>query len=179
MTESFAWRVPVTVSDLPPDGKEFELVPDESAREELARQAGVLAVPKLVARLNVRPEGRAGAAVDGTLEATVRQMCVVSLEPFDNPVQETVSLRFASPETLPVDTAPVVEVGGEDPPEPLVDGKLDLASVIGEFLTLSVDPYPRRPGAVFAPPGEDSAGKETSAFAALAKLKLDKNVKKQ
>jgi hypothetical protein len=80
---------------------------------------------------------------------------------------------------LPPDSSPVVEVGGEDPPEPLVDGKLDLAPVIAEFLTLSVDPYPRRPGAVFSPPGEDAAGTESSAFEALANLKIDKNVKKQ
>jgi uncharacterized metal-binding protein YceD (DUF177 family) len=179
MPEEYAWRVPVTVSDLPPDGKEFELKPDEAAREALARQAAVLAVPRLVARLNVRPDGSAGAAVEGTLEATVRQMCVVSLEPFDNPVEEKISLRFAAPETLPTDTSQVVEVGGEDPPEPIMDGKLDLASVIGEFLTLAVDPYPRRPGAVFAASSPGDANKESSAFAALAKLKLDKNVKKQ
>jgi uncharacterized metal-binding protein YceD (DUF177 family) len=169
----------VTASDLPPDGKEIELVPDDAAREVRARHAGVLAVPKLVERLQVRPQGRAGASVDGTLEAVVRQNCVVTLEPFDNPVAETVSLRFAPPEFLPEDESAVVEVGGEDPPEPLVDGKLDLASVIAEFLALSVDPYPRRPGAVFASSGDEAEAKKASAFAALAKLKLDKNVKKQ
>jgi uncharacterized metal-binding protein YceD (DUF177 family) len=179
MPEDFPWHFPVTVSDLPPDGKEFELMPDEAARDALARHAGVLAVPKLVARLTVRPQGRAGATVDGTLEAVVRQNCVVSLEPFDNPVAETVSLRFAPPEALPKDATVVVEVGGEDPPEPLINGKLDLATVISEFLTLSVDPYPRRPGAVFAAAGDNTAAEETSAFAALAKLKLDKDVKKQ
>ena len=179
MDDNFVWQFSVTVSDLPAGGTEFELVPDESVRAMLARQAGVLAVTKLIARVNVRPEGRAGAVVEGTLEAIVRQNCVVSLEPFDNRIEEKISLRFDSTQNVTVDSPQVVEVGGEDPPEPLVDGKLDLASVVAEFLTLSEDPYPRHPGAVFSPPSTDDADKESSAFAALAKLKHDKDVKKQ
>jgi hypothetical protein len=177
--EEFTWKFKVTLSDLPPGGAEFELVPDEAVREMLAQRAGVLAVPRLVARLHVRPEGKSGAAVDGTLEATVRQTCVVSLEPFENQIEEPISLRFAPAERLDTDAPQVIEVGGEDPPEPLFDGKLDLAEVVAEFLTLSVDPYPRRPGVEFVPPGEGDAGKELSAFSALEKLKLDKNGKKQ
>lgn len=179
MADDVDWRFSVTVSDLPPGGTEFEMVPDESARSILARRSGVLAVPKLLARVNVRPEGRSAALVEGTLEATVRQICVVSLEPFDNRIEEAISLRFAPGEISASETPQVIEVGAEDPPEPLINGKLDLASVIAEFLTLSVDPYPRRPGAVFSPPGADDSDKESSAFAALAKLKLDKDVKKQ
>jgi uncharacterized metal-binding protein YceD (DUF177 family) len=179
MDDKFAWQFSVTVTDLPANGAEFELIPDESERATLALQAGVLAVPSLVARVNVRPEGRTGAAVDGTLEATVRQTCVVSLEPFDNDIEERISLRFDATRNSIADSPQVAEVGVEDPPEPLVDGKLDLASVVAEFLTLSVDPYPRRPGAVFSPPSTGDADKESSAFAALAKLKHDKDVKKQ
>ena len=179
MDDNFAWQFSVTVSDLPAGGAEFELVPGEPERATLALQAGVLAVPSLVARVNVRPEGRTGAAVEGILEATVRQVCVVSLEPFDNHIEERISLRFDATKNMMTDSSHVVEVGVEDPPEPLVDGKLDLASVVAEFLTLSVDPYPRRPGAVFSPPSTGDADKESSAFAALAKLKHDKDVKKQ
>ena len=56
-----------------------------------------------------------------------------------------------------------------DPPEPIVDGAIDLGGITLEFLALALDPYPRKPGASF----ESSAGDTgiESPFAALAKLK--------
>lgn len=177
MTAELNWREPVTISDLPPHGKDYELVPDAGARAELAERAGVLAVPKLVAKLKVLPQGKAGAAVEGSLQATVTQTCVVTLEPFDNHIEETISLLF-EPEAAIAARGPITEeIVGEDPPEPIVDGAIDLATVVAEFLTLSVDPYPRKPGAVFEAPAEGN--QEASPFAALAKLKPGQGGKKQ
>jgi uncharacterized metal-binding protein YceD (DUF177 family) len=171
MSDDLNWRVLVTVSDLPPAGTEYELVPDASVRASLARRAGVPAVVKLIARLKVAPAGR-GVTVDGLLDAVVRQNCVVSLEPFDNNINETISLRFQPASDVELRVQQVEEIVGEDPPEPLVDGKLDLAEVVAEFLILSVDPYPRRPGVEFSAPAErEDEAKEASPFAALAKLK--------
>lgn len=179
MNDKLQWKHSVTVSDLPPTGAEFELVADEAARKSLAERAGVPAVVDLTARLRVAPAGK-GVTVEGPLEAVVRQNCVVTLEPFDNRVHEDVSLRF-EPGARAADRTPhVEEILGEEPPEPLVDGKIDLAEVVAEFLTLSIDPYPRRPGAVFSPPqAPDDDEKEQSPFAALAKLKPAMNTKKK
>jgi hypothetical protein len=59
----------------------------------------------------------------------------------------------------------------DDPPETIRDGIIDLGAVATEFLVLGLDPYPRKPGAVFdAPPAGDPAG---HPFAALAALKKD------
>ena len=55
------------------------------------------------------------------------------------------------------------------PPEPIVDGRLDLGALATEFLILGIDPYPRKPGAVFEAPS--SADRDATAFAALAALK--------
>jgi uncharacterized metal-binding protein YceD (DUF177 family) len=145
-------------------------LPTAAEREVLARHAGVNAVPALAAKLHVIPDGSGGASVEGVLRGSVTQTCVVTLEEFDNPVEETISLRFAPPETIDGDPDGLIEVGDDDPPDPLVNGAVDLAAVVGEFLTLAVDPYPRKPGAVFESPAEPSAGKE-SPFAALEKLK--------
>jgi uncharacterized metal-binding protein YceD (DUF177 family) len=170
MTEA-AWTFPVVVDDLPDEGEKFELVPDETARADLAKSADVLAVPSLVARVEVRPDGRGGADVEGTLDAAVRQNCVVTLEPFDNKIDERIFVRFAPPGSLvPADERPA-ELGEEDPPDEIVNGTIDLAAVVTEFLALAVDPYPRKPGAVFAPPESARAEKEPSPFAALEKLK--------
>ena len=58
---------------------------------------------------------------------------------------------------------------GDEPPEALVDGTADLGPVLADVLVLGIDRYPRKPGAVFAPPAEAGAG--DSPFAVLAKLK--------
>lgn len=179
MNTELNWREPITISDLPPQGKEYELVPDLAARAELAEQAGVLAVPKLIAKLDVRPQGKAGAEVRGLLQATVRQNCVVTLEPFDNYIEERISLLFEPAEAIAVRGPVSEEIAGDDPPEPIVGGVIDLAALVAEFLTLSVDPYPRKPGAEFRAPAEEDEGKEASPFAALAKLKPGQNGKKQ
>ena len=58
----------------------------------------------------------------------------------------------------------------EDPPEALRDGVIDLGAVATEFLLLGIDPYPRKPGAVFdAPPAGDPASHPFAALAALKK----------
>ena len=53
--------------------------------------------------------------------------------------------------------------------EPLVDGTADVGAVATQFFLLGIDPYPRKPGAVFSGPAEDRAA--DSPFASLARLK--------
>ena len=65
----------------------------------------------------------------------------------------------------------VIDPDAPDGPEPLVNGAADLGAVATEFLLLGIDPYPRKPDAVFdAPegPGQDAGA---NPFAVLAKLK--------
>ena len=168
-----SWSHPVAAAKLPPDGVELTLAPGEEIRAGLARQAGVLAVPVLVAKLKVSSDGHGGAEVEGGLEAVVRQTCVVSLEPFDNRVSEPIGVRF-SPASAARPESGTIDVGLENPPDLLTDGVIDLAAVVAEHLTLAIDPYPRKPGAVFKPPKQDG-DKGESPFAALKKLKPRRN----
>ena len=50
-----------------------------------------------------------------------------------------------------------------------IDGTVDLGALATEFLLLGIDPYPRKPGAVFEPPSTGDPGE--SPFAALAGLR--------
>ena len=52
---------------------------------------------------------------------------------------------------------------------PLVGGVVDLGALATEFLILGLDPYPRKPGAVFEAPQEVKP--DPGPFAALAGLK--------
>jgi uncharacterized metal-binding protein YceD (DUF177 family) len=162
-----AWSHPLTVGDLPEEGAALKLVPNEQERAALARHVGVLAVPALSADLRVRPDGKGGVAIEGDLSATVRQTCVVSLEPFDNAVSEHIDLRFLADGTASALAEDADREG--DPADTIRGGVIDLGALVTEFLALGVDPYPRRPGVAFAPPEPTEEG--ASAFAALAKLK--------
>ncbi|MCT6647115.1 DUF177 domain-containing protein, partial [Enterococcus faecalis] len=56
----------------------------------------------------------------------------------------------------------------EDDVDPIEDGKIDLGQYAVEQLALSLDPFPRKPGAEFVQPEEPA---EISPFAALKALK--------
>ena len=167
------WSVPLAVSDVPETGRHIELVADEGTRAALAGLAGLAALPRLGASFDVTPHGRGGLHVVGRVSATVGQTCVVTLEPVENEIDEAIDLVFAPADasSSPVagDDRGEVQQPDEDAPEPLVGGRIDLGAIATEFLILGIDPYPRRPDAVFRAPaaGDDSA----HPFAALAALK--------
>lgn len=157
----------VSVAEVPAHGLDLRVEPSEAERASLARHLAVLAVPEFSAKLHVAPEGRDGLRVTGTIEATVVQTCGVTLEPFEAPVKEAVDVHF-----VPAGTAvpPAAEDDESyDPPDEIVNGGIDVGALATEFLALGIDPYPRKPGAVFEAPAEDAAA--ASPFSALSRLK--------
>jgi uncharacterized metal-binding protein YceD (DUF177 family) len=115
--------------------------------------------------------------VTGRVRGRVGQTCVVTLEPVENDIDEAIDLIFAPPEQIPT-LAHLIEQAGEsdaeipDPPEPIMDGIVDLGRLATDALLLGIDPYPRKPGAVFELP-EIPPDPEDHPFAALKALKPD------
>ena len=174
MTGSRPWSVPVRLDEVPETGLHVDLEADAAVRTAVATAAGVTDVPRLRAAFDVARHGRDGLRVVGTVSALVRQTCVVTLDPIENEIEESVDLVFVPPSALgPV--AHEVNLGAEalEPPEPLVDGVVDLGPIATEFLILGVDPYPRKPDAVFEPPRNADAG--SHPFAALAALRNERD----
>jgi uncharacterized metal-binding protein YceD (DUF177 family) len=163
------WNVPVRFEDVPEAGLRIDLVADASVRAVLARAAGVEAVPRIEANFDVTRHGRDGLQVRGRVSATVRQACVVTLEPVENEIDEPVDLTFMPPQDGGDVHRREEELGPHDPPEALVNGMVDLGAIAAEFLILGIDPYPRKAGAVFASPAAGDASDHP--FAALAALK--------
>ena len=157
------------VEDVPETGLNIHLCADQSVRERVARIADILALPRLEADFTVTGRGR-GLRVIGEVQATVVQTCVITLEPIENGVAETVDLVF---EPAASSESPNLVRGDGDadsePSEPLHNGCADLGAVATEYLLLGIDPYPRKPGAVFAPPV--AAAAQDGPFAALSVLK--------
>jgi hypothetical protein len=166
------WSVPVAVEDIPESGLHSEIEAPAAARAALAELAGVRELPRLSAVFDLTREG-AMVYVRGQVSARVGQTCVVTLEPIESAVEEAVDLEFTpvaagAPEARPK-TARKRPHRGDEPPEPLVDGTLDLGALATEFLILGIDPYPRKAGAQFAPPKAEDGG--VHPFAALEALK--------
>jgi uncharacterized metal-binding protein YceD (DUF177 family) len=165
------WSVPVAVDEIPETGLHREIEAPASVLAAIAKLASVREVSRLSATFDLTRKG-AGARVEGTVRATVGQTCVVSLEPMETDVEEAIDLRFA-PKTA-AETAAAAAEGhyaetGEEPPEPLLHGRIDLGAIATEFLVLGIDPYPRKPGAEFAAPKVEDGGE--NPFTALEALK--------
>jgi uncharacterized metal-binding protein YceD (DUF177 family) len=170
----FSWMVPVAVAEIEEGGLHLVVTPSEAERDEIARAAALRELPQLTAEFEIMPLSGGEVRVQGRVTATVGQTCVVTLEPMENVVDEPVDLLFA-PSTVIDETASADtdEDSAEDPPEPIVDGRIDLARLAVEFLILGIDPYPRRPGAVFEPV-HSAPDPADHPFARLAALKEPK-----
>ncbi len=158
---------PVVVSDVPPNGLDLTMEADVRERAAVSADFGVPAVQSLRARLHVA-HSSLGLRVTGRVTARVTQICSVSLEPFDSDVDEEVEVDYADASRLP--PAAADGPAGDDSPDPIVDGRIDVGALAAEFLALGLDPYPRKPGAAFA--FDDAAERAAlSPFAGLAGLK--------
>jgi hypothetical protein len=172
------------VTEVPARGLDVTLVADERVRARLAAANGLPGIASAEARLHVSRRGREGVHVDGEVRARATLTCVVSLERFEADIVEPVDVDFEpSREPRPARDAqapgrprrgvrpepePEDEPGMEDldAPDPIIDGRIDLGALAEEFLTLGIDPYPRKPGVAFAEPAEPPA--RENPFAKLA-----------
>ena len=169
------WSFPVLVSQLPDAGLHQVLETTPAQRGLLAAAAGVTAVLKAEASFDVTPEAGGRVHVTGTVRARVEQICVVSLDPVQNDVEEPIEVTFVPAEQISATPKSVQKEQGDeaeipDPPEAIVNGAIDLGQIATEFLVLGIDPYPRKPGVAFEST-ETPADPDEHPFAALRALK--------
>lgn len=169
---------PIRVEVIRQRGTEVTVRAESQQFAAIARLLGLASLESLEARYLLSRNGDR-VKLEGRIAARLHQTCVVTLDPFPVQLNVPVKLDFA-PETeaeaasrrAERDDAEIdieVLLNEDDPPEPIVDGVMDLGGITLEFLALALDPYPRKPGVNFEAPAGD-AGAE-SPFAALAKLK--------
>ena len=175
---------PLAVESVGENGLRLVLEASEEERSALAEQDGLLGISALTVEAEVTRRGRDRLGVKGRVRAVVAQTCVVTLEAFDSSIDEPFEVEYAPEAEAEAEYARAmaeIEAAQDkagalaaqpDPPDPIVNGKIDLGALAAEFLALGLDPYPRKPGAEFSPLIED-AGEKPSPFAALSKLKKD------
>ena len=171
------WRVPVAVAQIPDTGLHRDIEADQAMRNAVADVGGLREVLSAKASFDVTPLSGGRFHVSGHVRARIGQTCVVTLDPMESDIDEAINLIFAPPEQVPQMAALVDESehsDGEtpDPPEPIENGMIDLGRLATDALYLAVDPYPRKPDAVFKPLVE-AADPEDHPFAALKALKVE------
>src|ERR1035437_9257341 len=168
------WSVPVPVAQIPDTGLHRDIEAGPATRDAMAAAAGLRENLSASAALDVTRKGEGRVHVAGRVRARIGQTCVVTLDPIENDIDEPIDLIFAPPEQIP-ELADLVNEAADrdseipDPPEPIVNGVIDLGRLATDALFLGVDPYPRKPDAVFEPPVV-AADPEDHPFAARKAL---------
>jgi hypothetical protein len=175
MKSADPWRVPVVVAQIPDTGLHRAFEAGDATRAAMADVAGLREIRSASASfdLNLKSGGR--VHVTGEVRAWIGQTCVVTLDPIENEISEVIDLMFAPSEQIRSLSALVDEAAQSedeevpDPPEPIIDGVIDLGRLATDALFLAIDPYPRRPDATFEPPAEivDPADHPFAALKAL------------
>jgi hypothetical protein len=171
------WSIAVAVAQIPDTGLHREIDTNPGERSALADLGGLREVKSANASLDLTPMPQGRVHVTGRVRARIGQTCVVTLDPIENDIDEAIDLIFAPPEQIPalaglVDDASESDAEIPDPPEPIVAGMIDLGRLATDALFLGVDPYPRKPGAIFEPPAIPP-DPEDHPFAALKVLRGD------
>jgi len=166
-----SWSRKVKLAELDRGPVRVRLEPDADARKAIARRLGLRSLPSLRGDITVKP-WLDGAEIGGRFEAVVEQVCGVSLEPFEDGLDGDIELRAvpAGSPNLPSESAGgelELDLDAPDPPDELDSDEIDLGEVLVEHLALAIDPFPRKPGAVFDYQPDPEV---ESPFAALRKL---------
>jgi uncharacterized metal-binding protein YceD (DUF177 family) len=167
------WSAPLRVTQVPAEGLSIDIAASEPQAAAVAETGQVRHVRNLRTEVRLTHERGGRIRVSGRVSAVVGQTCVVTLEPIDSTIDEPIDLLFAPPEMIPqTPTSDGDHETGSTPdlPEPIVDGQIDLGRLATDALFLAIDPYPRKPGAVFEPVNEED-DPQAHPFAALQALK--------
>ena len=164
---------PVEVDRIGSEGVSLEIEADALEREALARRFALVSLDRLKAKAEIFPVSRNLFRVEASFEADLVQTCVVTLDPVPAQLSESFSALFG--EGGPGMGALFAGEDGEDEPEPIEGGAIDLGETVAQHLALSLDPYPRKQGASvpaeYAPGKDEESRGKVKPFAELGALK--------
>jgi uncharacterized metal-binding protein YceD (DUF177 family) len=165
-----SWTTPLKLHELARGPVRVRLAPDEAERAAVAKRLGLQGLPALTADVTVKP-WLDGAELTGRFEGVVEQICGVSLDPFEQPIQGEIEVRAVPPGSpnaaTPEGGELEFDLNAPDAPDVLTGDAIDVAGYVVEHLALEIDPFPRKPGVEFDYQPQEA---ETSPFAALKRL---------
>lgn len=138
------------VATIPEHGLEVEREATPEERAAIAAVCNLLSCERLKVGYRVRRLDRARFAMSAALEMSATQSCVVTLEPIATEYSQTFQIELWPHEELPPAADDIVDAFAEDEPETFENNVIDVGSIVVNRLADLVDPYPRKPRAIFS-----------------------------
>jgi len=166
---------PIRLDTLPGTAKAFDVEAGDVERAALAERFGLVSIERLAANMTLLRSGETVTA-RGHLDAKVTQSCVATDAPVESEIDEDFTILFR-PEPTEGQSDEEVELSEAECDVVFYDGAaIDIGEAVAETLSLSLDPWPRAPGAEEAlreagVQTEEEAKRASSPFAKLAALK--------
>ena len=92
----------VDVGRVPPRGQEVQVVATAEECVALAKDFGLPAIQSLLGIYQLKTSAK-GINVTGLVKASITQICVTTLEPFDSIIEEEVEVDFAESSGMPAE----------------------------------------------------------------------------
>lgn len=142
---------------------EYRISADESQRQALAKRFDLVEIARLEGCFRLQHEHSGIIAARLKLYADITQICVVTLDPFSEHIEDAVDLRFVPAPMLnrladASDDEEEIALDSFDSPDEIAyeHDQIDLGAVLSEQLALVLNPYPRKPGAALPDTATDT-----------------------
>lgn len=157
-------------------GLQRQLVPDAESLKRIIKALDLQSLEGFAVDISLTPTV-SGWKMEGRVVAEAVQTCGLTLEPLPVHVDRRFSINLIEAVERPAnDEDQEIDIELDDStPDEIEDGRLDLGQYAVEQLALSLDPFPRKPGAVFEQPAEPG---EISPFAVLKGLQTKSDADK-
>jgi len=173
----FSKVLPLEVIDKKP--YRLSLEANEEERSALAKRLDLLEMASLKAEVVLNRQGGGLIHIVGSFSSDIVQKCVVTLEPVPNHVEDEFETYMApitskffkdiNMDELDID---VLLQDEKDFPEPIENEEIDVAELVTQYLSLAMDPYPRKEGVEVEIECSDEE-QDNNPFSALKGLKSE------
>ena len=136
----------VTVSRISPKGTEDKIEASPTEREALAKRFDLIGINSLSAKISLEPKNyfnKQVIAVEGSVNATVRQQCIHSLEEVTNVLDFKFSVIFVKDgEFTREELSEIDSVSLDEEIDVFYKGKIDIGELVAQQLFVHIDQYP-------------------------------------
>jgi len=142
----------VDVTNLGAKGRHFKFQATEEEQDALRERYSVVAVQNLTAECSLIPHGKGRFKMEAVFRAKIIQECGISLEPVTEDISNSfiITLHQNNKKNNKEETEIDFEID-EDDIEYLTSTSVDMGDLIAQYISLEINPYPRK---------EDATGKE-------------------
>ena len=164
------------------NGKSLKTKANASECLAIANRLSLLSLDSLKLKAFISRKSNETILVNCNFKAVYKQKCVISLKPIKKEIDCTFQRIYSSiiDEIFEHESEPQKEYYENsqdfpDPPDPLVNGYIDIGESVAEQLSLELDPFPRIEGLSFkgfsSDQGEQISERSANPFAILKQLK--------